>query len=96
MKNMDLLGITITGAAALSGTALLVTLCIDGGLPRFWQRRTPRAEPHCDRRALPLTPQDETAVPRLGALTLPPATLPVIGALDIPLPAPRIALGDLG
>ncbi|XEG79767.1 hypothetical protein NMD95_09680 [Edwardsiella tarda] len=39
MKDMDLLGITITGAAALSGTALLVTLCIDGGLPRFWQRR---------------------------------------------------------
>ncbi|AOV97200.1 hypothetical protein A9798_09650 [Edwardsiella hoshinae] len=92
---MDLMGIAITGAAAVSGTALLVTLFIDAGLPRFWQRRPPRAEPRYDRQSWPLTVPDEAALPRLGTLTPPPSAIPPIGQLDIVLPAPRIALGDL-
>ncbi|ACY84311.1 hypothetical protein ACW6AV_002477 [Edwardsiella piscicida] len=91
---MDVTGILIVSAAALSSVALLITLFADGGAPRFLRTPSPRAEPRCDRAQLPA--QEETLPPILGNLTLHPTAQPRLGSLEFPLPAPRIALGNLG
>ncbi|MFB6413222.1 hypothetical protein [Edwardsiella piscicida] len=52
---MDVTGILIVSAAALSSVALLITLFADGGAPRFLRTPSPRADraataPNCLRR----------------------------------------------
>ncbi|AIJ09892.1 MULTISPECIES: hypothetical protein [Edwardsiella] len=91
---MDVTGILIASAAALSGVALLITLFADRGAPRFLRTPSPRAEPRCDRARLPA--QEETPLPPLGNPALLPTAQPRLGSLEFPLPAPRIALGNLG
>lgn len=90
---MDLTGLLIIAGAALSCSALLLTLLADGGLPRVTQTRLPRSEPRCERRHLPAS---DDMPPTLGNLAPNPRVQPCLGPLlDIPLSAPRTILGDL-